>query len=193
MTLRVSGKNFDIGTALREHVQDKISASVTKYFDRSYEGHVTLAPDGAGYHCDCVLHLASGQSLLSQGRAHDPYVAFDQAAERIDKRLRRYKRRLKDRAPQSADAADALAYYVLEAPSEEDGDEEEHGFEPIVVAEHRRTVSALSVSDAVAELDMSGAPVVLFRHAASGRVNVVYRRTDGHIGWLDPQSADAGK
>jgi ribosomal subunit interface protein len=192
MTFRVSGKNIDIGEALRGQVEARVSGAVAKYFDGGYTGHVTVAREGAGYRTDCVLHLATGMTLEASGLAHDAPASFDQTAERIEKRLRRYNRRLKDRhaangQAQPDEAAEAqlqnMPAYVLEAPDENSDDND---FHPVVVAETTKPLLVLSVSDAVLELDLSGAPVIVFRHAGTSRLNVVYRRRDGTIGWVDP-------
>lgn len=191
MELRVSGKNFSIGEAMRGHVADRIAAAVGKYFDGKVGGHVVVDHEGAGYRTDCTLHLGSGVTLQSEGRAHDPYVSFDQAAERLEKRLRRYKRRLKDHhagASPAFDSVGAVSTYVVETP---DDDHEESGeFNPVVVAEKTAALRSLSVSNAVLDLDMTGAQVLVFRNAASARVNIVYRRSDGNIGWIDPAVGD---
>ncbi len=187
MTLRVSGKNLDIGEALRQHVLGKVEATVARYFGGSVGGHVVMTREGSGYRLDCVLRLSSGVSLHAEGHAHEPYLCFDQAADKIERRLRRYKMRLKDHAGVPGSGRGKVANYVLEAP--EDEDEPAGGFTPVVVAEGTDELKSLSVASAVAELDLCGAPVVIFQHAGSGRVNVVYRRRDGAIGWLDPQAS----
>jgi len=193
MTLRVSGKNIDIGEALRGLVEARVSSTVAKYFDGAYSGHVTVAREGTGYRTDCVLHLATGMTLEASGSAHDAPGSFDQTADRIEKRLRRYNRRLKDRQTANGqappgDGAEAspqsMPAYVIEAPDQNSDDEQD--FHPVVVAETTKPLHVLSVSDAVMELDLSGAPVVVFRHAGTSRLNVVYRRRDGTIGWVDP-------
>ncbi len=192
MDLRVSGKNFSIGDAMRKHVTDKIQGAVQKYFDGSVSGHVIVDHEGAGYRSDCRLHLASGITLHAEGRAIEPYASFDQAAERLEKRLRRYKRRLKDHhasdAASSPAARDMVSSYVLEAP-EDEHEYDGAAFNPVVVAEKTSSLRQLSVSNAVLDLDMTGAPVLIFRNAASDRVNIVYRRSDGNIGWIDPTGA----
>ncbi len=188
MTLRVSGKNLDIGEALKSRVEERVAGALSKYFDGAYSGHVTVAKDGAGFRTECVLHLASGITLEASGAAHDAYASFDQTAGRLEKRLRRYKRRLKDRqaSPDGrADGAVESSYAIIEAPSEEAA-EDDGAFHPVVIAESTRALHRLSVSEAVEELDLTGAPVVVFVHAGTGRVNVVYRRRDGAIGWVDP-------
>lgn len=193
MTIRVSGKNLDIGDSLRAEVEARVGAALGKYADGRGSGHVVVSRDGSGFRTECVVNLGSGMTLESAGLANDAYASFDQSALRIEKRMRRHKRRIKDRlgdggAAKGATAAVAeTAYSILEAPDDEAETEEYH---PVVIAETTRPMSRLSVSEAVIELDLSGAPVVVFRHAGNGRVNVVYRRGDGSIGWVDPPSAD---
>ncbi|MFN3891201.1 MAG: ribosome hibernation-promoting factor, HPF/YfiA family [Beijerinckiaceae bacterium] len=195
MDLRVSGKNFSIGDAMRKHVSDRIQSAVQKYFDGSVSGHVVVDHEGSGYRSDCTLHLASGITLQAEGRAIEPYASFDQAADRLEKRLRRYKQRLKDHHAANGHVEPAsrelFSSYVLEAPEEESA--EDGAFNPVVVAEKTVTLRRLSVSNAVLDLDMTGAPVLVFRNAGSDRVNIVYRRSDGNIGWIDPAGADGAK
>jgi len=192
MGLRISGKNINIGEALRTHVSERIKSVSEKYFDGSVSGHVTIEPEGSGYRSDCTLHLASGVTLQADGRAQEVYASFDQTAARIESRLRRYKRKLKDRsASQQRDseglAGEPIHYTVLSALDEtEDEAPAEKDFKPAVIAETEQVLRQMSVSAAVLELDLTGAPVLAFRHASTGRVNVIYRRTDGNIGWIDP-------
>src|SRR3984957_2535464 len=122
MTLRVSGKNLDIGEALRQHVLEKVEATVARYFSGSVGGHVVMAREGSGYRSDCTLRLSSGLSLHAEGRAHEPYLCFDQAAEKIESRLRRYKTRLKGHTASAADARGKVENYLIEQPHEEDED-----------------------------------------------------------------------
>ena len=196
MPFRVSGKNIDIGEALRERVNARISEALAKFFDGGYSGHVTVDKDGFGFRTDCAIHLDSGIVLHVDGIAADAYASADLAAQRIEKRLRRYKRRLKDRHAARADGA-ALADTPIDAPSyviaapEPDADEEVTAFNPVIIAESMTALKRLSVSEAVMELDMTGAPVVVFRHAGHGRVNLVYRRPDGHVGWVDPPAVSS--
>jgi putative sigma-54 modulation protein len=186
MPFRVSGKNLDIGEALRERVSARIVEALSKYFDGGYSGHVTVEKEGFGFRTECAVHLDSGMTLHTEANAADAYASADQAALRIESRLRRYKRRLKDRHAARADGAvvDAPSY-VIEAPAHED-DAEVTEFNPVIIAESTTALKRLSVSEAVMELDMTGAPVVVFRHASDGRVNLVYRRPDGNVGWVDP-------
>ncbi|MFY9693586.1 MAG: ribosome-associated translation inhibitor RaiA [Xanthobacteraceae bacterium] len=191
MSFRVSGKNLDIGDALRDRINDRIAETVGKYFDGGYSGHATLAKDGFGFRTECAIHLDSKVTLHAEGIAPDAYASADQAALRIEKRLRRYHRRLKDhRAERSDEAPIDAASYIIAAP--EDEDKIEDGvFTPVIIAESTTALKRLSVSDAVMELDMTGAPVVVFRHAVHGGINIVYRRVDGHFGWIDPPALAA--
>jgi putative sigma-54 modulation protein len=188
MPFRVSGKNIDIGEALRSRVNTRIAEALGKYFDAGYSGHVTVEKEGFGFRTECVIHLDSGITLHTEANAADAYASADQAAERIEKRLRRYKRRLKDRHAARANgdgaAVDAPSY-VIAAP-QHDSEEEVTEFNPVIIAESTTSLKRFSVSEAVMELDMTGAPVVVFRHASHGRVNLVYRRSDGQVGWIDP-------
>jgi ribosomal subunit interface protein len=191
MTFRVSGKNLDIGDALRDRISDRIAETVGKYFDGGYSGHLTLTRDGFGFRTECAIHLDSKITLHADGMAPDAYASADQAAALIEKRLRRYHRRLKGHRPErnetrAADwAAVDAASYIIAAP--EPADEADiDAFTPVIIAESTTTLKQLSVSDAVTELDLTGAPVLVFRHAAHGGVNIVYRRADGHFGWIDP-------
>ncbi len=183
MSLRVSGKNLQIGEALQDHARSRTSAAVGRYYDGAINGHVTIEPDGSAYHCDMTLHLDSGLTLHAEGRAHDPYASFDQANHRVETRLRRHKKRLKTRHPAPPDAGDAtISTYTIEAPEEDHAEAEAH---PLVVAETKAPFRTLTVAAAVAELDLSGVPVLVFRHAVNAQVNFVYRRSDGHVGWID--------
>jgi ribosomal subunit interface protein len=190
MSFRISGQNLDVGTALRDRIGDRIAEAMSKYFDGGYSGHLTLARDGFGFRAECAIHLDSKITLHAEGMAPDAYASADQAALRIEKRLRRYHRRLKDHHAERADGRVAIeaASYVIAAP-EADDDTGSDGFTPVIIAESTTTLKQLSVSDAVTELDMTGAPVLVFRHAKHGGINIVYRRADGHFGWIDPPAA----
>jgi ribosomal subunit interface protein len=193
MSLRVSGKNINIGEALRAHVTDRLNSATDKFFDGgAVSGHVTIGPEGPGFRADCAIHLASGVVLQTDGRAQEPYAAFDQAALRLEQRLRRYKRRLKNHhgvgAEDAAAPHEVAASYVIEAPDSA-AEEAPSAFNAAVIAESTTQLRKMSVSDAVIHLDMTGSPVVMFRHATTGRLNVVYRRGDENIGWLDAPSA----
>lgn len=182
---------MDVGEALRQRFSDRVSEVVGKYFDGGWSGHATVCREGSGYRSELLLHLDSGTNLQAHGNAQEPNACADAAMEKIEKRLRRYKQRLKGRHPQPVNGVDSyLAQsYVLDiSPLEEAEEEDIEGWSPTVVAEHPTRLKTLSVRDAVVELEVTGAPVVLFRHAGHGRVSVVYRRADGHVGWIDPSA-----
>jgi ribosomal subunit interface protein len=192
---RVSGKNIDVGEALRSRINARIAEVTEKYFDGGFSGHVTVSKEGFGFRSECVIHLDSGIVLEAEALAADAYASADQVAARIEKRLRRYKRRLKNHQGAGnggmADASPMAAQsYVIAAPTLDD-DEEFDGGDPVIIAESTTALKRLSVSDAVMELDLTGAAVVVFRHAGHGRVNLVYRRGDGNIGWVDPPPVSA--
>ncbi|MEM6712397.1 MAG: ribosome-associated translation inhibitor RaiA [Pseudomonadota bacterium] len=185
MTLRITGKNMDIGEALRGHVEEKLGDAVAKYFSGGYSGHVTMEREGHGFRTDCAIHLDSGVVLQSTGLTTDPHQSADQASARLEKRLRRYKRRLKDHHHDKSErAALAASYTTFESPSEDD--EPADDYAPTVVAEAQTHLKTLTVASAVLDLDFSGTPVVMFKNAGTGQINVVYRRNDGNIGWIDP-------
>lgn len=193
MTLRISGKSISLSEALRGRVSERTEEVLRKYFDGNFSGHITLSKDGFGFRTDCALHLDSGITLEADSNAPDAYASADQALLMIEKRLRRYKSRLKDRSARKAHAASAAmakldaSSYVIEAPAE--GDEEIAGYNPVIIAEASTSLKRLSVSEAVMELDLTGAPCLVFQHGGSGRVNIIYRRADGNIGWIDPTAA----
>jgi ribosomal subunit interface protein len=193
MTLRISGKSISVGEALRDRVSGRTDEVLRKYFDGNYSGHITLSKDGFGFRTDCSLHLDSGVTLEAESNAADAYASADAALLMIEKRLRRYKSRLKDRSARKSHAAalselDGLVLdapsYVIEAPAE--GDEEVTGYNPVIIAEATTSLKRLSVSEAVMDLDLTGAACLVFQHGSSGRVNIIYRRSDGNIGWIDP-------
>ena len=200
MTLRVSGKSISVGEALRERVSERTNEVLRKYFDGNYSGHITLSKDGFGFRTDCALHLDSGITLEADAMAADAYASADEALLLIEKRLRRYKSRLKDRSARKTHAESAAMAglngggldapsYVIEAPSHED--EEVNEFNPVIIAEATTSLKRYSVSEAVMELDLTGAPVMVFQHGSSGRVNIIYRRADGNVGWVDPPATSA--
>ncbi|MEM8741766.1 MAG: ribosome-associated translation inhibitor RaiA [Pseudomonadota bacterium] len=186
MRIQVTGKQIDVGDALRTHVSDRLGDVVGKYSGRPAEATVTFSRDAHLSVCDATVHLDSGLTAKSEGRAPEIYTAFDACLERMDKQLRRYKRRLKNHhRPQPAMEAD---YSVLTPVSEDSADESTDLPQPVIVAETKTAIRTLSVGEAVMEMELANAPVLVFRNGSHGGVNVVYRREDGHIGWVDPRN-----
>jgi ribosomal subunit interface protein len=189
MSLRISGKHMDIGDAFRSRIENRIGEAVEKYFGGGFAGHVTVEKNAARFTADCVIHLDSGIMLQATGQDQEPQGAFEAAADRLEKRLRRYKRKLKSHnAGPGNGASTDVAYRVMTAP---DGEDEEvpEDFAPAVVAETSLQLRTMSVASAVVELDTKESPVFVFRNSGSEQVNVIYRRPDGNIGWIDPASA----
>ena len=183
---------MEVGDAFRSRIEGRIGELVDKYFDRGFSGHVTLAKAGSRYSADCMIHLDSGMALQATGEAQEPTAAFDVAAERFEKRLRRYKRRLKSHANGGGNGVPTDIAYTVMAPL---GDEEEdipEDYAPAIVAESTVALKTMSVASAVIELDAKESPVFVFRNAGSEHVNIVYRRPDGNIGWIDPSKVARG-
>ncbi len=199
--VQVSGKHMDVGDALRSRITDELNAAVGKFFDRGGSSDVVLSRDGHALSCDITIRLASGQRLQTKGTGGDAHSAFSAALGKIESRIRRYKQRLKNHHPHHGAAARDLgemaSYTLLRAPDDEVDEDWETGVDDhappagMVIAETEAAVKTLTVSAAVMELDLHGQPVLLFRHAAHGGLSVVYRREDGHIGWIDPERTRA--
>jgi ribosomal subunit interface protein len=195
MEIRVSGHQVDTGAALRDHVQTRLQGIADKYFSRSLSAHVTFGrgPHDNGFMCDIVAHVMQGVILKGSGSGMEAHPAFDQAADRIETQLRRYMRRLKDRKGPTNGAADLLNgveadanYIVFEAAPMEESEAPDN---PVIIAETRVDIPEASVSDAVMMLDLRNTNALMFRNSGTGAFNMVYRRTDGTIGWVEPQRA----
>lgn len=189
MEIRVSGHQVDTGDALRQHVDERMQQLAEKFFSRSISAHVTFSPGPhAGFCCDIVAHVMQGVILKGHGEATEAHPAFDRAADKIEKQLRRYMNRLKDRhagnGVASAEIGDDAGYTVFDGP-----DAEEPADNPVIIAETRVDVPETSVSDAVMMLDLRDTGALLFRNSGTGAYNMVYRRNDGTIGWVEPQRA----
>jgi ribosomal subunit interface protein len=189
MQLSISGKHIDIGDALRGHVASSIAPTVERHFGGAIEAKVLFARERHLFCADIAVHVARGMTVQSRGEAPDAYAAFDAAAERLETRLQRYKGRLIDRRREKTAAEEppeSVPHYVLDADAGTRSEDPEHG-SPAVIAEQVSEMAALSVSEAVMRLDLGDLPVLMFRNRKTQRINVVYRRPDGTIGWLDPQ------
>jgi len=189
MNITVSGKQVDLSDALRTRVSDHLDVIASKYFDHALEAQVTFGRARSFFTCDINVHAGRGLTLRGEGEAADANTAFDDAAEHIAKRLRRYRRRVNEHARDSAnrDRPEAARQYVLR---QEDGSAECGNGEAqaTIVAEDTTEISLLTVSEAVMLMDLADQPAMMFRNKASGGLNVVYRRSDGNIGWIDPGS-----
>jgi ribosomal subunit interface protein len=188
MDIRISGHQMATGSALQEHAADRLGTIVDKYFDRAISSQVTFgkAPAGA-FTCDIVTHVMQGLILKAQGSAQDAHVALDDAVAKIEKQLRRYKRRLTDQheAASYARAEEEAAYTIFAV--EEDEAEEVLADAPLVIAETRVDIPTASVADAVMLMDLRNTGALFFKNAGTGRHNMVYRRADGSIGWVEPK------
>ncbi|MBW8637961.1 ribosome-associated translation inhibitor RaiA [Hoeflea sp. WL0058] len=189
MTVRVSGKHMEVGDAFRTRIEDRIGDAVSKYFDGGYSSQVTIEKSGSRFSADCLIHLDTGTSLQATGQALEPQASFDAAAERLEKRLRRYKRRLKDHHAGNQQNGFEIAYRIMDSVPDDDNEVPED-YAPAIVAESSKVLKTMTVAGAVMALDMTDSPVLVFRNAANDGISVVYRRADGNIGWVD--TADNG-
>ncbi len=196
MNVQVSGKHVNVGEALRQRITDEVIGGIGKYFERGGGADVAVGKDGHSFCVDIVVHLASGQQLEARGQGGDAHAAFDNALQKLETRIRRYKQRLKNHHLHPggrAATAEMASLIVLRADDEGDFDEawdDEPADGPpaaMIIAETEATLKTMPVSMAVMELDLSDAPMVLFRNAGHGGLSVVYRRKDGNIGWIDPE------
>jgi ribosomal subunit interface protein len=196
MQVQVTGKHVDVGEALRTRVADELSTSIAKYFDRGGGADVVVSREGNAFKVDCAVTLASGQQLTTHGVGGDAHMAFDAALEKMSRRIRRYKHRLRDHHTQAvAKQAESAAYFVIQQPDDEEVEDEQVAAdalpEPMIIAETERPIRTMTVSMAVMDMDLSGAQTIVFRNAAHGGLSVVYRRPDGNIGWIDPERTKA--
>jgi len=189
MEIRVSGHQVDTGAALRAHVEDRLGGVANKYFSRAISAHATFnkGPHDNGFRCDIIAHVMQGLILKGSGQAMEAHPAFDSAAEKIERQLRRYMRRLKDhKGPVAVEAQPIEAGYTVFDAGDEEVEASDH---PVIVAETRVDVPDASVSDAVMMLDLRNTNALLFKNIGTGTFNMVYRRGDGTIGWVEPQRA----
>ena len=194
MQVQVSGRHVDVGEALRTRVTDEILSSIGKYFDRGGDAEVVVSREAHNFRVDCGVNLASGQHLQSHGLGGEAHAAFSVALAKIETRIRRYKQKLKSHSVQAtAKSAETAALFVLRAPEDSDEDDgwgvaEGHGAPAaLVIAETQAPLRTLTVSMAVMQLDLTESQTIVFRNAAHGGLSVVYRRSDGNIGWIDPE------
>lgn len=187
MRYQISGKQIDIGEALQTHVKEELGTAVAKYAERPTDAQVIFSRSASEYICEAIVHLSTGLTAQASARAHEIYAAFDGCCEKMEKQLRRYKRRLKDHHRERAEPVELFgaSSYIL-ASDAEDTESEPDSLQPIIVAEMETKIPSLSVGEAVMQMELAGAPVLVFRNEGKDSVNVVYRRDDGNIGWIDP-------
>jgi ribosomal subunit interface protein len=187
MQVLTTGKNIDIGDSLRAHITERLERDVAKYFDGAVRAHVTVEKQRSSFSTDCTLHLSTGLTLQAHGEGGDAYSGFDTAAAHLEKRLRRYKRRLKDHHQNNSGPMPSVpaASFVIESSPEND-DESSASLNPAIIAEASHDITQMAIGDAVMQLELSSEDFVLFRSTKHGGLNVVYKRKDGNIGWIDP-------
>ncbi|MBY5971746.1 Putative sigma-54 modulation protein [Pseudooceanicola marinus] len=189
MRYKITGKQIDIGDALQTHVKDGVNTAVAKYAERPTDAIVTFSKDAHEFVCETTVHLSTGLTAQARGVSTEIYAAFEKCCDKMEKQLRRYKRRLKDHHKTRATPVEILegSSYIL-ASDQDNEDSEPETLQPIIVAEMETRIPSLSVGEAVMQMELAGAPVLVFRNEGKNGLNVVYRRDDGNIGWIDPRS-----
>ena len=187
MRYQISGKQIDIGEALQIHVQTELGGAVAKYAERPTDANVVFSRSAHEYVCEATVHLSTGLTAQAKAHASEIYAAFDGCCEKMEKQLRRYKRRLKDHHRDRSEPVELLGVssYILASDDTETGTEPD-SLQPIIVAEMETKLQSLSVGEAVMQMELAGSPVLVFRNETKDGLNVVYRRDDGNIGWIDP-------
>lgn len=188
MQIQISGKQIDIGDALRTHVETELAAAVSKYADEVLDGEVTFSRDAHSYKVDAVIKLGRGLTAKASEKSNEIYAAFDGLVEKIEKQVRRYKRRLKQHRGDTGEAIPAASYVLAPARDE---DEHTETMSPVVIAEMKTDLRSLSVGEAVMQMELEAAAFLMFRNDANGRLNIVFQRDDGNIGWIDPANLAA--
>lgn len=189
MRYQISGKQIDVGEALQTHVRQELGATLEKYSQRPTEAVVVFSRNAHEFVCEATVHLSSGLTAQATGRDVEIYAAFEKCRERMDKQIRRYKRRLKDHhksRPGPVEVEPAPAYILAAPGDEEEG--ESATLQPIIIAEMETKIPTLSVGEAVMQMELAGASLLVFRNERHGGVNVVHRREDGNVGWIDPRN-----
>ncbi|HEY0275245.1 MAG TPA: ribosome-associated translation inhibitor RaiA [Paenirhodobacter sp.] len=191
MRYQISGKQLDIGEALQNHVKTELGATVDKYMQRPTDATIVFSKNAHEFACEATVHLSTGLTASASGKAVEIYAAFDACREKMDKQLRRHKRRLKDHSRERSQPVEFAAadLYVLAADEDEsEGEGDGDSLAPVIVAEMETRVPTCSVGEAVLQMELSGKPLLVFRNEKHGGVNVVYSRDDGHVGWIDPRN-----
>ncbi len=191
MRYQISGKQIDTGNALQTHVKDELGVMLDKYAGRPTDANIVFSKSGHEYVCEAIVHLSTGLTAQATGHDNEIYAAFDACLEKMDKQLRRYKRRLKDHhkeRSQPVELSDAGSYIL--APTDESGEAEQDTVSAMIIAETETKIPSLSAGEAVMQMELANAPALVFRNEKHNGINVVYRRDDGNIGWVDPKTTD---
>ena len=190
MSIQVTGKHIEVGEAFQQFVNERVSQVLEKYVGSELSGHVRIEKERNNFRTNCHIQLKTGLIMQSQGEAGDAYASAEVAFEHLEKRVRRYKRRLKNHhhgKTSQETALDNLASdYVVQSGENDNTGEDSPA--PVIISENERRYGEMAVSEAVMQLDLADDPVIVFRNAAHGGLNIVYRRKDGNIGWIDPHS-----
>lgn len=194
MQLSINGKQMDLGDALRSHITDKLEDINQKYFNRAIEAIVTLSPEGSAFTKTHIsIRVGKDIMVMSDAQDTDPYASFDAASEKVAKQLRRYKKRLRDHHERLEETTFIPAQHSVIEAVKDTGEEEAETPEPVVVADMVTNIQMMSVSEAVMRLDLSGENALLFRNPQHSGLNMVYRRSDGNVGWVDPEGNETAK
>lgn len=190
MRYQISGKNIDVGSALTSHVKTEIDTTIEKYAQRPTDATVIFSKDAHYFVCDAVVHLSTGLTVQARGQQTEVYAAFESCREKMDKQLRRHKRRLKDHHKERTSPVEYMQAdsYVLAADGDQWEEQEDDSLSPVIIAEMETRVPTLSVGEAVMQMELAGKTLLVFRNEKHGGVNVVHRREDGNVGWIDPRN-----
>lgn len=188
MRYQITGKQIDIGDALQTHVKQELGEAVDKYAERPTDANVVFSRNAHEYVCEATVHLSTGLTAQAKAHATEIYAAFDACRDKMEKQLRRYKRRLKDHHKERSQPVELIgaSSYILAATAEENEDQEPETLQPMIIAEMETKIPSLSVGEAVMQMELAGAQLLVFRNEKTGGVNVVHRREDGNVGWIDP-------
>ena len=196
MKISVTGRHMSVGESLREHAETRLVEVAEKYFKHPIESHIVFDKHNHGFQADIQVHVGRNIVVQGHGESDDPYVAYDAALSHVNGRLRRYKNKLKDSrsGPTHEEMAELIEAqkFVLAGASHEDAGEQAPD-QPLVIAEMTTQIETLTVSEAVMRMDLSNYPAIVFRNKGHGAINVIYRRPDGNIGWIDPSIATTSK
>ena len=189
MNVQINGKQMDLGSSLSSHAKEKITELIQKYSKSATDISITFSKDRHEYFCDINIHLATGMTVQAKGKANEIYDGFENCLEKISKHLRRYKRRLKNH---HADRKQPIEFvsansYVISTNSETDNSEEKESLKPLIIAEMQTQIPKVSVGEAVMQMELAGSNMLIFRNSSHQKINVIYLRDDGNIGWVDPE------